>query len=117
VPVQNIQSSKQLSELKTSESRALEYNVSFSQFTPSQVSQIQKFMRAYSGFEAEKVLSQNATNMNMLYVSSAGKEMLSNNIQKTAQHLGFQILLRTANQNIDIRFVKLNTNNLPYKEW
>jgi hypothetical protein len=94
-----------------------EYTILFSHFNPEQLSKIRSFMRLYSNYESDTTINQSSLVTEVLYASSANKEMLLNNIRKTSEHLGLRILLRTANQHIDVRFIKALPKSLPYKQW
>lgn len=96
---------------------ATEYVLSFSQFTPAQVAQMQSFMRLYSQYVSMQVIKQNSVDTQMLYVYGASKALLINNLQKTSDHLGFEVLLRNVDNKIDIKFIQLQAKSLPYKEW
>ena len=96
---------------------AVEYQLLFNGFNQSKILQIQSFMRQYSGYLSHSVTIHNSMSTEFTYASSANKELLINNLQKTAAHLGIQVLVRTAEQQINIRFIKLTSKSLPYKQW
>jgi hypothetical protein len=95
----------------------LEYRLLFNQFTPAQVSQMRSFMRQYSGYQSDNIITQSSISTEINYSSSASKDLLVNNFRRTAQHLGMQVLVRSSAQQINIRFIQLTPKSLPYKQW
>lgn len=93
------------------------YQLLFSQFTPVQISQLQSFMRHYSGYKSQALILQNSSSTKLTYISTAHIDLLMNNLQKTTQHLGIEVLIRSAGENINIRFIQLSAKSLPYKQW
>lgn len=105
--------------LTASESVAnsVRYSIRFSQFTPSQISQIQTFMRQYSGYQQQSLVAQSADTTDIEYTSTAQLNILLNNIQKTNEYLGFTVLTRSADAKIEVKFIRLTAQSLLYKEW
>ncbi|MFT6268387.1 MAG: hypothetical protein ACJAVV_001195 [Alphaproteobacteria bacterium] len=95
----------------------VEYQLLFNQFAQTQILQLQSFMRQYSGYQSDNTIMQNSMSTELKYTTTASKEQLINNLQKTASHLGMQVLVRTAERQINIRFIKLTSKSLPYKQW
>ena len=98
-------------------SSLVEYEILFNEFSNEQVLQIQLFMLQYSGYVSHRLEMQNSSNFHLLYISSIKKDMLINNLEKTAQYLGFDVLIRSAGEQVNMRLIKVMPNNLPYKEW
>lgn len=94
-----------------------EYVLTFAEFTPTAISEWQTFIRHYSGYKVHSINLQNAQVMRLRYSTTAGKELLINNIQKTADYLGLVILIRSEENLIDVRFIQSLPKSLPYKEW
>ncbi len=94
-----------------------EYNIEFAQFTPEQVAQFHAFYVHYSGYQSHHLASQNLSNTKILYSTLASKALLLNNLQKTAEYLGLEVLVRSAELKISLQLMGVTPRNLPYKEW
>jgi hypothetical protein len=94
-----------------------QYTITLSQFSASQLLQFQKFLRTYSAYQSDSIVAQNSISTQMSYYYGDSKALLLSNISKTAEHLGLQVLLRSAINDIDIRLVNVNAKSIPYKQW
>jgi hypothetical protein len=94
-----------------------EYVLTFTEFSAPQISQWQTFIRHYSGYNSVVIDTQNTQTIRVRYSTTADKDMLINNVKKTAEYLGLDILIRTQGTRIDVRFIQSLPKSLPYKEW
>ncbi|MFT4654003.1 MAG: hypothetical protein ACJA0G_000963 [Kangiellaceae bacterium] len=117
VVIENANVGKKETKQNESNKAVLEYQLLFNGFKQTQILQLQSFMRQYSGYLSHNTIMQNSMSTELKYTSSANKEILINNLQKTAAHLGMQVLVRSAERQINIRFIKLTSKSLHYKQW
>jgi hypothetical protein len=61
--------------------------------------------------------SQGLSKTEVSYTSTAEKALILNNLQKTAEFLGFEVLIRTDEQRISIQLLSTNARQIPYKQW
>ena len=94
-----------------------EFTITFDQITPTQHAQIRGFYTQYSAYKKHSITTQNADSTIITYQSGAPIALLLNNFSKTAEHLGMEVLIRSANANISIRLIQQKPKQLPYKEW
>lgn len=94
-----------------------EFTIVFDKITPSQHAKINTFYTQFSGYQQHTISQQTSESTIVSYISNAPIELLVNNFIKTAQHLDMEVLVRGANSQINLRFIKQNNKSLPYKEW
>jgi hypothetical protein len=94
-----------------------EFTIVFDKITPSQHAKINTFYIQFSGYQQHTISQQTSESTIVSYISNAPIELLVNNFIKTAQHLDMEVLVRGANSQINLRFIKQNNKPLPYKEW
>jgi hypothetical protein len=93
------------------------YQVQFDYFSPEQASQFHRFYTQYSGYIKHTLRSQGLSKTEVSYTSTAEKALILNNLQKTAEFLGFEVLIRTDEQRISIQLLSTNARQIPYKQW
>jgi hypothetical protein len=93
------------------------FTIAFEKFTPSQHAKISAFYIQFSGYKQHTLITQTSESTVVSYISNAPIDMLVNNFMKTAQYLDMEILVRGANSQISLRFIKQKDKSLPYKEW
>lgn len=97
--------------------KAKKFTIVFEKITPSQHTQISAFYIQFSGYKEHTLSTQTSELTVVSYISNAPIELLVNNFIRTTQHLDMEVLVRGANLQINIRFIKQNNKPLPYKEW
>ncbi len=91
--------------------------VEFEKFTPQEVAKFAAYYRQYKGYESAQVLNQTSSLTSLLYTSFSSKELILNNLQKTANINGFKVLMRSVDDRIHIRLLSKTQNSLDFKEW
>lgn len=97
--------------------KTISLTLEFEGFSPQEVSKFAAYYREYSGFKSEQVMSQTSSVTILLYTSHASKELILNNLQKTADINGFNVLMRSVDNRVHVRLLSKTENSLNYREW
>lgn len=95
----------------------VEFQLQFDYFSPAQVMQFYRFYTQYSGYIKHELVAQGISQTKLVYVSTADKTMVLNNLQKTCDFLGFDVFIRSNEQTIVMQLLSVDARQVPYQEW
>jgi hypothetical protein len=96
---------------------AVDYTLTFDNFTPRQVNKVMVYATRFKGFEQYEILHQRSSDTSMHYQSEIENALLSYNFQQTFDDIEWEVIAQQTGSQFQFTFVRSVPKPIPYGVW